>query len=308
MKILAIGDLHGRKPVIKFRDFDAIIVVGDVCSDNDIAPLYRKWFRHLKKLEDDALNLEEFLESIGVKDKQIKQFERKSLIHGRKIMKYLNSLKKPIFMVPGNWDESYGESRIKDMNKNDYNYLKSFLDWYLGKRINPRLIRGLKNVRDCQFRLHKFGGVNIIGYGLSSGPENPVSKSKKRKFSKMQYAKLKKAYSKILTNLFKVYEKRDKKLPTIFISHNVPQGTSLDIITDKESYAYKKHLGSTVARTFCLRKKPLLCLGGHMHQHFKKTKLGKTVAINCGFGKKAQVLIDIDEVKGKIRKIEFAKR
>ena len=33
MKILVVGDLHGQKPKIYFRDFDAIIAPGDFCSD-----------------------------------------------------------------------------------------------------------------------------------------------------------------------------------------------------------------------------------------------------------------------------------
>ena len=66
-----------------------------------------------------------------------------------------------------------------------------------------------------------------------------------------QIAKLKKAYNALSQKLDKAYDKKKNKLPTIFISHNVPYNTRLDIVNDKKSYAYKKHLGSMVARKFC---------------------------------------------------------
>ena len=34
MKFLVIGDLHGQKPKIHFKDFDAIIAPGDFCSSD----------------------------------------------------------------------------------------------------------------------------------------------------------------------------------------------------------------------------------------------------------------------------------
>jgi Icc-related predicted phosphoesterase len=36
-----------------------------------------------------------------------------------------------------------------------------------------------------------------------------------------------------------------------------------------------------------------------------KDKIGKTLVINPGFGENAQVLIDIDEDKGKIKSVKF---
>ena len=45
MKILVIGDLHGRKPKIHFKDFDCVIQVGDVCDDSKFRPYIKKWFK-----------------------------------------------------------------------------------------------------------------------------------------------------------------------------------------------------------------------------------------------------------------------
>jgi len=307
MKILAIGDFHGKKPVITEKDFDIIILLGDVCDDKKIAPLYKEFFRKLKN--EKSLDFEEFVfKKLGSR-KKLKEYEKASLKKGRKIMEYLNSFNKPIFMVAGNWDDSYGKTRIKNMNKNDYSYLKAFYDFWLGDKINPKLTKGLKNVRNCMIHLHKFNYVNFVGYGLSSGPENinlKISKRRKRKISlnKKQIKILRKAYRKLVKKLDAAYSERNKSFSTIFITHNIPYKTKLDIVKDKKSYAYKKHLGSIVARNFCLKYKPVLCIGGHIHENPGKCKIGRTLVINPGHKK---VFIELDEKKGKIKKIKFVK-
>ncbi|MFH1307976.1 MAG: metallophosphoesterase [archaeon] len=305
MKLLIIGDLHGRKPKIHFNSFDAIVCVGDFGSDKKLGIMYRKWFRYLKKNPDNTVNSDTYFIKLVGKRKFDKLY-KDSLKDGRKILQFLNSFNKPVFIVPGNWDQSYGKTRIKDIDKDSYSYTKSFLDFYLGVKINSELTKGLKNVKSCQFKLHKYKGVNFIGYGLSSNAEEPFRKSKKRDFTKTQANKLRKTYNNIIKKLDKAYKKRDKKFPTIFITHNVPYGTNLDICLDKKSYAYKKHLGSTVARQFVSKHQPLLCAGGHIHEYFRKTKIRRTTVINAGFGSDSNIFIDIK--KGKINKIQFYRR
>ncbi|MCK5321154.1 metallophosphoesterase [Candidatus Pacearchaeota archaeon] len=301
MKILVIGDLHGRKPRIHFKDFDCIIQVGDICSDKEIAPYYKKLFRELKKNPEISLNIEKMIiQDVG--KKEFKQMEKRSLEGGRKILEFLNSFDKPVFIVPGNWDESYGKTKIKNMDGRGYSRMKAFYDMWGGSEMNKKLVRGLKNIRDCQFRLHRFCEVNILGYGLSSCPE----KVSRKNFNEKDYLKLKRAYEKLIGRLKDVYGKRDKKFPTIFLTHNIPYSTKLDVGKQKGSYAYKKHLGSTIAKDFCVKSKPLLCIGGHMHEGRGKDKIGKTVVINPGFGRDAQVLVEI--VNKKVKKVEFWKR
>ncbi|MEA3248724.1 MAG: metallophosphoesterase, partial [Nanoarchaeota archaeon] len=155
MKILIIGDLHGRKPRIRSKDFDCIIQVGDVCSDKEIATYYKKLFRELKKNPEISLNIEEMIiRDVG--KKEFKQMKKRSLKRGRKILEFLNSFGKPVFIVPGNWDESFGKTRIKNMDKKGYSRMKAFYDKYNGNGMNGKLVKGLKNIRDCQFKLHEF--------------------------------------------------------------------------------------------------------------------------------------------------------
>lgn len=195
------------------------------------------------------------------------------------------------------------------MDKNHYNYLKSFYDFWLGKKSNSLLVKNIKNVIDLQYNSKFFKNFNFIGYGLISAPEDFKRKSKILKgYNKKSIKLLKKSYEKIINQLDNVFKKRKKQFPTVFISHNIPYKTKLDVVKNKESYAHKKHLGSSIAREFCKKYKPLLCIGGHIHEYFGKDKIGKTIVINAGFGKDANVLIDLDESKGKIRKIEFYKK
>lgn len=307
VKILVIGDLHGRKPVIKEKDFDCIISVGDVCDDREIGKYYKKLFKMAKK-SDEKLDINEMI----VNDVGKKEFERmikRSIKKGNEILKYLDSFGKPVFIVGGNWDESYGPSRIKDINKNDYNYLKAFYDWFLGDKLNEDIVKGTKNIKNCMFHLHKFKGINFFGYGLSSCPEKK-SKSKKKPKGKVnltneEIKKLKKAYKKIQLKLENTYKKRDESNMDIFISHNIPNKTKLDKIKQKGSYAQGKHMGSTIAREIINKHHPKICIGGHIHEGKGKQKLGKTKVLNPGYGRKAQILIEIDENKKKIKKIKF---
>lgn len=299
MRILVIGDLHGQKPRIHFKNFDCIIQVGDVCSDKEFRLYINKWFNLLKSSKEVDISVDDLIiNSIGKRG--LKKLEKDSLKQGKEILEYLNSFGKPVFIVPGNWDQSFKET--KEEREGNFYYIRNYLTKFSGERTNSYLTKGLKNVFDCQFNLNQFGKINFIGYGLSSVPEKP--NRKKDKITKRQFSILKKKYDSLLSKLFVQYIKRDKSLPIIFITHNIPHG-KLDLVKNKKNYANNKHLGSNIAEDFCKRAKPLLCIGGHIHEAKGKAKIGKTVVINAGFGKDAQVLIEVDEKKKKIKKIKF---
>lgn len=302
MRLLVIGDLHGRKPRMRFKDYDAIICVGDVCDNREMGKLYGMWFKRLKK--DKDLAFEDLLKEKGINKREEKAIDRRSFEAGKNVLKYLDSLGKPVFFVPGNWDQSFVE--VEGSKKELTRYQNKLRQYKMlsAKRTNPKLLKGLKNVMDCQFALHEFKGLNIVGYGLTNGVEKPMGKLRKE-VTKKQFENLKKRYKKLVEPLFEVYSKRDKKLPTVFISHSAPYGTKLDIVLNKESYVYKKHLGSTVSRDFITKYKPMLCVSGHLHEHYGKDRIGKTAVINAGCGSEALVLMEIDEKKGKVKRIKF---
>ena len=93
------------------------------------------------------------------------------------------------------------------------------------------------------------------------------------------------------------------KKPIIFLSHNVPYNTSIDKIVNKKSPLNGKHMGSYLARELIIEHKPLVCIGGHMHEHFGKTKLKSTVCINAGFGSNVNTILEIKN--NKITELKF---
>jgi len=307
VKILVIGDLHGRMPRIHFKDFDYIVCVGDVCSDKLLRPLYKKYFALIKKFGvEEVPNFEDFV-NVELGENKHDELLEKEMVAGRKILEYLNSFGKSVFFIPGNWDNSYGSTRIKDMDKNDYNYLRTWLDWWLGRRSNKKLIGGLENVYDLQYGLYSSEEFNILGYGLISGPEKLMKKVKEAEVSEKERLVLKKLSLEIPKRLNKLWKKRNKKVVSIFVSHNIPYGI-MDIIHDKKSHANREHAGSTIARDFCLKKKPEICVGGHIHEYYGRRKLGKTIVVNAGFGRDAQVLLEIKAGKVGVKFVESLRK
>lgn len=277
-KFLIIGDLHGNKPKIHFKDFDAIIAPGDFCSD---APR-QYMFEALRK------NIENPKEEIMWYDitgkKKAKAMIQKSLKDGRKILEFLNSFNVPLYTVPGNWDWTSSKKQL--INGNQY---KNFL------------IKGLKNIKDTFNKKVYAGEYELIGYGETSGPEYPQHKDVLKDFKKKDLKKAKNEYKKIFNRISKLFDKSKK--PVIFMSHNVPFNTKLDKITNKTSPRYGYHYGSVIVREIILKYKPLLCIGGHMHEHFTKCKLEKTLCINAGFGGHVNTLLTLEN--GKIKSVEF---
>ena len=298
MKLLIIGDLHGNKPKIHYKDFDAIIAPGDFCSD----ALRRYYFEAIReKMKNPESDLK-WYEISG--RKKAEQMLDKSWKDGRKILEFLNSLGKSVYLVPGNWDQ-YGErdSKFKREKENRYSHL----------------IKGLDNLRDVHFRKRTLDGIDFIGYGVVSGPEIPQYKEDKDRLKKDELKEMREDYEAKKKRLSKIFQQA--RNPTIFMPHNVPFKTKLDMITNRDSPKYGYHYGSVIAREIIEKYQPLLCIGGHMHEHFGKCRIGKTVCINAGFGSKVNTLIDLDEekspkgsmssskeAKGKIRSIKFHPR
>ena len=88
-----------------------------------------------------------------------------------------------------------------------------------------------------------------------------------------------------------------------FLTHNVPFNTPIDEITDKNSPRVGYHFGSLLARELIEKHQPLVCIGGHMHEHFTSCRIGKTTAINAGFGSFVNVLLELQS--NTIQKLEF---
>lgn len=280
-KFLIIGDLHGNKPKIYPKDFDAIIAPGDFCSDN----LRKYMFKALKRSIETGDDLWWF---DTISKSKAKKEVIKSLKDGRKILEFLNSFNKPVFALPGNWDWTGND----DWDYLDKNYWKSYL------------IKNLKNIRNTHKNIFKFKELTIIGHGITSGPEYPVkemARNKSKSETKKSKDNYKKEYFNPMNRLFNKAKKQRKSI--VFLTHNVPYNTKLDKILDKRSPRVGQHFGSYLARQLIEKHKPLVSIGGHMHEHFGKDKIKNTTIINTGFGSYVNTILEIKD--NKITNLEF---
>ena len=82
MKFLIIGDLHGMMPELYFQSYEAILCVGDFCSDETRA------------LEFEAMDKKEKWYDLCGK-KVAREMVKKSLDSGRKVLEYLDEMEVP---------------------------------------------------------------------------------------------------------------------------------------------------------------------------------------------------------------------
>lgn len=120
----------------------------------------------------------------------------------------------------------------------------------------------------------------------------------------MEIKKSKNNYNKkYFKPLDKLFRKAKDSKPIIFLTHNVPYNTKLDKILDKSSPRFGQHFGSYLARQLIIKHKPLVSIGGHMHEHFGKDNLNKKTIINAGFGSDVNTILEIKS--NKISNIKF---
>ena len=75
------------------------------------------------------------------------------------------------------------------------------------------------------------------------------------------------------------------------------------MIDNSESPRNGEHCGSIITKELIEEYQPLVCIAGHMHEHFDKYQMGNTVAINSGFGSNVNILMELEG--NRIKKLEF---
>src|SRR3989344_4808046 len=96
MRILAIGDFHGKFPQklkreVKKKDIDLVLCTGDYANGDKIRKIIFKHWTDKK-----------WYDFVGLK--KAKQLEKESFNSGLDILKKLNSLSKKIYIIFGNTD------------------------------------------------------------------------------------------------------------------------------------------------------------------------------------------------------------
>ncbi|MBI2631851.1 metallophosphoesterase [Candidatus Pacearchaeota archaeon] len=278
MKILVLGDFHGTflgkfKNIIKKEKIDLLI------SNGDYFPFhYRKlWFKYCYE------SLQPLWKFIG--KKKYKKIILKDLKDGERALKEINNLPIPVMSVHGNIDYT------REDDSRDFKYDKNQHWKWDEQDFFSKIIKKYRNIMRFDYSYFKFMDIVFIGAYGSSFPGRVKSKA----FRKSR---------KILDRLFKRFAEENKERRVIFVSHNVPFNSKLDLITSKKAHkeAKERHYGSKLIRRIIDKYQPLLHFGGHIHESSGMQKLGKTICINSGSaheGKGAIVEIP-DNGKGKV--------
>jgi len=284
MKILAIGDFHGKFPeklrrIAKRKDIDLVISIGD----------FFPWSMKKTFFEYCYVTSKNIWDILG--KRKYKQLTLKDLKNGEeKVIKKLNNLPVKVFTTTGNYDFS---------NINDQypaNQWKGGWKW-ANQDFLSKILKKYINIKRVDYSFARYKDFMIIGGIGHSSPGIVKSKAYKK-------------YKKKLDNLFKKFKKQNKEKKVIFIFHNMPYNCKLDLIKDEKAdeKAKGKHYGSKLTRRIINKYQPILGIGGHMHENQGKCKIKKTLIINPGaaFEGKAAI-IDFNEKKPKINNIEFIK-
>lgn len=284
MRLLVIGDLHGSMPVLPSERFDAIIAPGDFCSDE--AKTFM--FQALKERLANPKKNTQWYDLAG--RKEARAIIKRSLADGRRVLEFLNAQGVPVYLVPGNWDWTGMELGPERR------------DWtFVEQNHYATLLRGLSNLIDVYHTSVSAGEFTVLGHGIIPGPEFPQYAEDLARYSPAGLKSRKRWYGaerKTMATLFK-----RAKSPVIFVTHNVPYNTPLDTIQNPSSPRNGQHFGSVLAREMVDAYSPLICIGGHMHEHFGHCKVGRTVCVNAGFGGSVYTII---ELKGKtLARMEF---
>lgn len=281
MRIVVMGDFHGNFPdklksKIEREKPDLIVDLGDHFPFH-----YRNiWF------ENGYDSRKPLWDFIGKNKYQ--QLVLKDLIDGEKMIKKINSLKVPVITVVGNIDYS----NLFDT----FDYKSDGWKWNEQDFFN-KIIKRYPNIANFTYSFYKFGNYIFIGAGGHSFPGFVKSKSYRK-------------HKKILDKLFRRFMEENKDKKIIFVSHNVPYKTKLDLVSNKKAHklAKNKHFGSKLIRRVIDQYQPVLHVAGHIHESWGMQKLKKTICVNPGSVHEGRyVVIDLPEDKNNKVKIKFRK-
>lgn len=250
MKILIIGDCHGKRPEIPEEDFDLVLAIGDICGGSE--EMRSAMFQSI----DDERSWYE------IYGDGAKEAVKESIREGKEILEVLNSLGPQVLIVPGNWDWSAEDSEWSFLEDKGY----------------PQMLEEFDNIQDLNFSKKEFQGLNFIGYGPCSGPEIPQYEDDKPD-SEEELAEMEGDYrdkKKRLKELF------DPETETVFLSHNAPNGTDLDMIDNPDSPKHGRHYGSLIVREILEEESPAFNIAGHMHESEGLETISGVKCLNTG--------------------------
>lgn len=142
------------------------------------------------------------------------------------------------------------------------------------------------------FCREEVNGCNFVGYGPCSGPEVPQYEDDKPG-SDEEMEEFRAEYEEKKNCLKEVFTEDN----TVFLSHNAPQGTSLDEIDNPDSPVDGRHYGSVIVKELVEEFGPEYSIAGHMHEAEGREKIGETECLNTGLN--TVWVLDTEEVISK---------
>jgi Icc-related predicted phosphoesterase len=254
MKALIIGDCHGEMPDIPGEGFDLVLCVGDICGGTD----------EMRTAMFQAIDSEKtWYEIFG--EEEAREAVEESIEEGKEILSRLEDLGVPVLVVPGNWDWT-GEN--------------SEWDFLEGKGY-PEVLKGFENVQDLNFSSREFEEFVFIGYGPCSGPEIPQYEDDKPD-SEETMEEIREEYLEKKEKLSDIFRTHRDSGKTVFLSHNVPQETSLDRIDNPDNPRHGRHYGSVIVKEIIEEFSPEFSIAGHIHEGEGRETLGESLCLNTG--------------------------
>lgn len=282
MRILAIGDFHGKFPqklinLAKKEDIDLVVSSGDFASTDKIREIiFKNWAKP-------------WYESIGMK--QAAKLEKESFDSGLKILKKINHIGKKVYVIWGNSD-FYRDYETSEP--------PMIMPGYYDDKIKK-----LKNLILIDKKRKKVSGVEMIGHGgyldVTEFIRNPVDKDKKKQKKRL------KRYLKTAERLEKLVRKYKPETGFIFLIHYTPY-KCLDKVKMKSSPMNGKPVGFEPYNEIIKRYHPALVICGHMHENPGTCKIGSSVIVNPGAASEGRAaIIDFDTGKKRVLNIRFLK-
>ncbi len=280
MKFLLCGCFHGKVSknflqVIKKEDPDLIICTGDFGDGKFL----RQWeFKHEKEILKLILSGEDEKVKKLYNTNENLRYIKKDLETAKKVLNKLKVIKNKFYFTYGNHDG--GIIRI----------LKNF---------------GKKNFKFIPKGKINFFGYNLIFHGGYRGTSGKPYMINWKTAGKKHKNDVKERIFEINYELNKLFNKKQKNI--IFITHDPPYGTKLDILRNNlDSKNRYKHIGDDIYTKFDKKFQPLVHVCSHMHENQGYDKIGKTLVINSGaLLENKFVLLELE--KDKIKKLKFYK-
>lgn len=276
MKILVIGDFHGKFPKKlkeKAKEVDFILCTGDFGGSKKLLNVIFKYLGESwwKKIEID----------------KAKKYVLEDYNSGVKILKELDKLNKPVYIISGNWDFISKSKLERTAGLNLVNY--------------PIIIRNSKNLKYWKRGIRRVHGINILAFG---GQVTAGDYIDKKGFYKNKPKKLMKHIkdNKKETEQIMKYGRKDVD---ILFAHYPPYGY-FDVVRYKgENPMNGKRVGFKGYTEYIKKYQPKLFISGHMHEYQGLKRLGRTNIIATGAAMNREaVIIDINDKKINIKFIK----